>query len=260
MSDFLNFTLAQAFNLTEKISLFGLLILCIEDLSNAKDYGFKGLYSWKVLSARKNKDFGLIFKNWIIIQVFVIIVCLITISGLLEYKVISFLIITLYLAFFQRRNLYGFDGSEQMLQVIFLLLLFNSLSSSYSFKLVIYYAFVIHIFISYFFSGYNKLKGKAWRKGEALQKILYTDSFGNKKINSILSKYPFLSKSLTYITVIYQIGFPFVMMIPLYELRIIYLCFGIFFHIGIGITMGLNTFIFSFLAIYPILAYFIKND
>jgi hypothetical protein len=259
MSEFLNITLNQAFYLTEKVSLFGFLILCIEDIINYKDFKSNGIYSWKVLSARKNKNFSLILNNWIPIQILLLVTCLLTIFDFIEFKAISFFVITLYFIFFQKRNLYGFDGSEQMLQVIFLLLFFKSLSTNATFTLIIYYAFITQIFVSYFFSGYNKFKGKLWRNGTALNKILNTESFGNKKYSLILSKNLKLSKTLTYGTIIYQMIFPIIMIIPNYEIRLTYLGFGILFHTGIGLSMGLNIFIYSFLAIYPILLYFIQN-
>ena len=103
----------------------------------------------------------------------------------------------------------------------------------------------------YFINGCLKFGENGWRNGTYLKGILSTKQYSinlTTKLSLINTNYffSFLSKFI----IGWQMLFIFCPIMPIYFL-LFFLIIGICFHLGISIFMGLNTFIFPFLATYP---------
>lgn len=117
-----------------------------------------------------------------------------------------------------------------------------SLLSSVGFRLL-----QIHLSVIYAYTGLEKLKGVTWWDGTALWNVL-----GNPQMvvfdMSFMRYVPLVVAGLTYATVVFEIYWPFAMLVP--WARRVWLVLGLAFHLGIGVIMGLTTFSLTMTSIY----------
>ena len=146
----------------------------------------------------------------------------------------------------------GKDGSDQMVSIVlFGLFLFYWQPSQLVQELGIFFI-SIQIILAYCVSGVAKWFSPLWRNEPILKDILDTRSYGNKFVAKWLNEHPLLCRFGSLLVMTYQASFPLVIILPP-EGVYFYLALGFLFHLSIAIVMGLNTFLWSFLACYPIL-------
>lgn len=97
----------------------------------------------------------------------------------------------------------------------------------------------IQVCIIYAFSGWEKLKGPSWWKGEAIWTV-----FANAQLArwdfSWTSHLPFAIILATYLTLLWEIYFP--ALVWLRKWRPVMLIFGVLMHLGIGIVVNIPFF------------------
>lgn len=98
----------------------------------------------------------------------------------------------------------------------------------------------IQVCIVYFIAGSAKMHGEAWRNGTALYYALSTEMYSSEFIQPLLAA-PVLLTFLAYSTVVFQVGFPFLVGLNRHA-RQVALCIALSFHIGIAVVMGLTSF------------------
>jgi hypothetical protein len=170
-------------------------------------------------------------------------------------------LIVLFFLFFcslvvNTRHWHGRDGADEVLNVmlfgILSYYLINRTDTLHSAGLI----FIIsQLTLSYFISGYYKLISPVWRSGEAIKKIICTEYYGKPSLAHLINRR--LAKIVCWITILWEVTFPLVWICP-FPYSLIWLGFGIVFHISTAIIMGLNTFMLSFLSAYPLLFYFLS--
>jgi hypothetical protein len=105
----------------------------------------------------------------------------------------------------------------------------------------------IQLLVIYAYTGFEKLRGASWWDGTALWTVL-----GNPQMVVVdmgfARNFPLLISVMTFSAVIFEIYFPFAMLIPV--LRKPWLFAGVLFHSGIGMMMSLWTFSLSMMAPY----------
>lgn len=101
--------------------------------------------------------------------------------------------------------------------------------------------------VVYFVAGTAKLQGAAWQNGTALYYALSTDKFTIDGLMDPLLDSPLLLTVLAYATVVFQVGFPFMVLLNRYS-RLVALVVAMGFHVGIGTVMGLTSFAFFMIA------------
>ncbi|WP_146009644.1 HTTM domain-containing protein [Deinococcus planocerae] len=141
------------------------------------------------------------------------------------------------------------DGGDNILRIVLVYLVFvhpKTMSGEIKpgFRVFLHnaaiYAVILQVMILYFVAGSVKMQGSDWYQGTAMYYVLSTNEFGpGSQFVRELFKNPWVSSTISHITMIYQIGFPF-MIHNRYHL--VWALMGVFFHIGIGATMGLFTF------------------
>jgi hypothetical protein len=99
---------------------------------------------------------------------------------------------------------------------------------------------IFQIIVLYLVSGTLKLQGDVWFNGTALYYITGVEQFSTNIVwlKSLFSN-PIVTTLATYSSVVYQLGFPF-MLSNRYHL--VWVFMGIGFHLGIFLVMGLTTF------------------
>lgn len=104
----------------------------------------------------------------------------------------------------------------------------------------------------YLANGLQKgLNEPHWRDGTALAYNLVDLNFGGTVLGSWLSGWPLACTVLGWGTLIFEIGFPFLILLRWTNPLILFV--GIGFHLGIALTMHVGTFSWIALAAYPVL-------
>jgi hypothetical protein len=180
------------------------------------------------------------------------LVPLVTSSGLV-LVVSASLLATIFTNF---SLVFGKDGSDQMLLVIlvgFLVAQIGHLSGNEILMRAGIWFIAIDVSIAYLTAGIAKLYGENWRKGEALRQILSTRTYGSLVARRLMAN-DAVARSLNWLVIGFEIGFP--LSLTLYPVGTFsMLGLGLLFHIGIAFMMGLNTFLWSFVATYPAIIY-----
>ena len=119
---------------------------------------------------------------------------------------------------------------------------FKSEISSVFFRLMQFQLAVI-----YAYTGFEKFKGSTWWDGTALWTVFANPQFSQFDF-IYLRNFPLFFSIGTFITLIFEVYFPAMMMFK--PGRYIWLSLGLFFHLNIGILLGLMPFSMVMLAPY----------
>jgi antimicrobial peptide system SdpB family protein len=100
-------------------------------------------------------------------------------------------------------------------------------------------------------TGLYKATGELWQNGTALYYILRVDEFSSPGLAAAVYRNPYLVVGGTYGTVLFEVMFPAALFNP--WTRGAVMVAGVLFHLGIAVLMGLVTFAWSMLSLYPLL-------
>ena len=144
------------------------------------------------------------------------------------------------------RNPYLPDGGTNILQLTFYYLLFLTGSAAVqggSVRAWLHNLAVwmirVQVIIVYLTAGISKLAGTEWQSGTAMYVISRVEWFSLPLVSDLF-KYPLVTYSATYLTVVYQILFPVALFVP--RVRLGFILFGVGLHLSIAFVMGLVTF------------------
>jgi hypothetical protein len=161
----------------------------------------------------------------------------------------SLILISLGLIIVFARSPYGMDGSDQVLFLLSISLLFIYINPT---ELIIKIAFTfisLQLFLSYFISGYGKLISEEWRNGQALIGIMGSEVYGNERLYCFLKSYNIISVVISWLIILFEILF-FTSYFLNPNIFLLFLMAGILFHLSNAVFMGLNTFFLSFVTCY----------
>ncbi|MBI3508236.1 MAG: hypothetical protein HY069_01180 [Chlamydiia bacterium] len=248
----------------------GLIISTSEDLVNWNIFKYNGLLSWKVAQHRSKLFLakGVVGKFWQIFDERIFYLVLIssfilsaaffitTITGLIVPLIPIGLLITRILLLI--RTPYGLDGAYQMSVVLLIAVSIAFLSgiSSRISELCLWFLSG-ELTVSYLIAGGTKIISPIWRKSYALNAIFSTRTYGHGTIYYLVTKYDAIPKILCWMTLGFELGFPLAFLSE--HLCIGFCLIGFTFHLFNAIFMGLNTFLFFFIATYPALLYCITK-
>ena len=106
--------------------------------------------------------------------------------------------------------------------------------------------------LSYAAAASPKLASTSWRGEDALSKILSTATYGSRLgLRGAATSFPTRNDD-GHVVIFMECTFPVVLVAP-DIVAVIYIVWGISFHVIIAVTMGLNNFLWAFLAAYPAL-------
>ena len=155
------------------------------------------------------------------------------------------------------RNSYGQDGADQMSWIIFSGLTLVSLVATPAAATAFLWFVALQGCLSYGIAGVAKASAQGWRDGSYLIGICGTHIYGHAALADRLRRRPELAKGLSRLLVTWECAFPLVLVAPR-PLALAILASGALFHIANGYIMGLNTFIWAFIATYPAILYCIQ--
>lgn len=248
----------------------GMFITTIEKIRTYHLYLNSGILSWQTSKSRFKwtmQGWSSKFLNYLLNErSFKIVLYLTAISCLLSslciFKTVNLLVsipLSIFMILYFIRNVYGTDGADQMNFVILIsLVLFGVLKTdSIIINLPIYFI-AFQLLLSYLISGFSKIISEEWRSGTALIGILSTQAYGDILFHRMLSNNLKLSRILCWLVILFELLFPIVLLLS-FKTQIIIILLGVLFHLGIAIIMGLNNFLFAFLAAYPSLYFTLQN-
>lgn len=162
------------------------------------------------------------------------------------------------------RNPTLWDGGDNVLQIVMVYAIFANLGAYFSFDAdrvrgflrsksetwrqalamchnAAIFAFALQICIVYATAGLYKVQGEMWQSGTALYYIMRVDEFTWPGYSERVYLNVPLVVALSYMTVAFQVGFPFFFFLNRWTRRLAILA-GFSFHLGIALFMGLVTF------------------
>lgn len=248
--------------------LMGISISTIELLYNWKSFQDDRLYSWKVIATRgyfskknilhKLAHFLLKYPNFLGVIVFRLIATLLLIvPGIWEFSQAPlFLALVLTSLMINYRSPFGQDGSDQMSTIVIIVLFLYHINPQ---NLIIaevgIWFIALQSLLSYFTAGFFKSKGDKWTTNPtAVFLIFNTSTYGSKPIAGYLQNKQQAITFLTWSTVAVEVLFPAVLFTG-YPGMIIFLGWGLGFHLMNALVMGLNSFLWAFLATYGAIIY-----
>lgn len=105
----------------------------------------------------------------------------------------------------------------------------------------------------YLGSGLLKRRQSKWRNGTALVQVLRLEVMGCPPVGQWVSRFPLAARLATWGVMLYQICFPFALVHPAAALG--FITGGVLMHLGIGVLMGVNRFIWTMGSFYPAVWY-----
>lgn len=158
--------------------------------------------------------------------------------------------VALTLVILALRTVYGLDGAYHMWLVIFVTVaLTAAVPGPIDARLA---ACLIggQAALAYFIAGASKCVSAEWRKGTALPGILSTRSYGHRSAYRLIRDRRAASTILCWSVILFEMGFPVAVFIG-GNVLIAFLVLVGSFHLSTALIMGLNGFLFAFLATFP---------
>ncbi len=148
----------------------------------------------------------------------------------------------------------GEDGSDQMLAII-------SVACAISLLLRFgdgvpeagLYFIGSQACLAYSAAGIAKLTSPYWRSGLAIQGVLQTRTHGTRRL-TVVQRSASLARVLCWVTISFETAFVVAPILPPLPLLAL-LTAAALFHVGTALVMGLNGFVWSFVATYPAIVF-----
>lgn len=157
------------------------------------------------------------------------------------------------------RHLYGTDGSDQVSFLVQSAAGVGRAGGSDATRLAAIQFIGAQTMLSYSASGVAKLPGAHWRSGDALVKIMRTETYGDEQFHALLEQHPSLARALCHAVLAMEVGF------PLFALRKgKYIDAGLLamgsFHVANARLMGLSRFAWAFVSTYPAVRHLARRE
>jgi hypothetical protein len=198
------------------------------------------------------------YRGFLILQVLRLLGCVVLVLLALSgdpLNLPSILIVfgcSLLLSF---RDLVGTDGSDQMSLTILGGLVISAATSDPFLQSAGLIFIGVQSVLSYIVSGVAKALSPKWRSGLAVAQIMNTRTYGMEHIGNLLNRLPSLINiMLCWVVILTESLFFLVLFIP-WPWACLLLLWGALFHVVNAYIMGLNTFLWSFVATYPSMIY-----
>jgi hypothetical protein len=246
---------------------FGLAVGTLEYLAVVPAFANTGVYSGRITRLRMrppgnprlepllDRLFGervvrvLLFTRLLLLALAVVFPI-----GSAAFSVVMGLLVVNVLAFNWRR-MYGDDGSDQMNSILLLTLWLCVGPHSTALVLKLGLGFIaLQACLSYATAGIAKLLSAQWRGGEAIFRIFNTAAYGIGPVARFLGRHPGFGRLLCWSVIVIECLFPLCLFLP-EPWNWTFLVWGALFHLQCAVIMGLNSFLWAFLATYPALLF-----
>lgn len=249
----------------ERLVAIALLIAWVEDCFIRYKVGGLDLMSWEICRERavwlSGKwirpvlDYAMNKKNYAVIQ-YISIICslvlLISEPSVPWLRAVCDILLLGCLILQSIRSPFGLDGADQMMTVILASASLARIAHAETSVKICLHFISLQAALAYASAGLAKLVVEPWRSGQHLSTILSTKIYGNSRLGRFLQRHRQISRFCALGMICWESLFPlFFVVHP--TLGNMMLVIGVIFHLMTAIFMGLNTFLWSFLATYPAL-------
>lgn len=257
---------AAAFRVLAWLWALGLLVSTAEYLWSWRQFGPGEVYAWRILGLRRPVARGgpvawaaarvldvpgvLVVLGMQAVAAAVLLVPAappIALRG--AVPVLAFTLLALHF-----RNGVGDDGSDQMNSVLGAGMLCFALAPGSRIAEMGLWFVALQACLAYAASGISKAVSPVWRSGDAVFRVMNTASYGSRTVAALLRGRPRLHRALAWSVIAMETAFPLVLVLPA-PYAWAFLAWGASFHLFCAVVMGLNSFLWAFLATYPALLY-----
>jgi hypothetical protein len=245
---------------------FGAAISTAEWIYSRHDLRNDGIFSWQVIGARPltvGPGIVVVWLNWllafrpfvgVLILRVVVLFCLPFAVWLGHGAIIALSIVLMSSFLLHLRSPFGMDGSDQMNMQIFGALFLGHVGGSVlAYKASI--AFVAaQACLSYATAGIAKALSPYWQSENVLFGIFNTRTYGYEPVARFLLDRPTLAKVFSWGAVAMECSFALSLLAG-FPGCLVFLAWGLGFHVMNAVIMGLNSFLWSFVATYPAVVY-----
>lgn len=253
-----------ALTLAQRIAAIGVIVSALELLARHDDLRDEGLFSWEVASSRTPlavKIFRalapLLSKRAVIGIVTIRLLSgalLLLLSAESSYRPAACLAVAAsYLLLFLRSPL-GHDGADQMTYILCISTGAAGLIGSERARVTALAFLLAQACLAYFVAGIAKAISPVWAV-VGLRGILATNAYGHPWYERFVAPHPVLARAVPLGVIGWECSFPIAMLLPAPAWWGV-LGLGALFHLGTAFLMGLNNFVWAFVATYPALIYF----
>jgi hypothetical protein len=241
----------------------GVLIASVEFLTLKREFEDDGLFSWDVLRTVSTATLSVgtgTARHLIAHPSFVSAVTGVRALAALLLMFFSnnhalstacvLAIIAISIVMFWRAPL-GLDGSDQMSLITFVAVaIYKLFPRDVHVAQASLWFIAIQGCLAYFVAGIAKVISPVWRSGEAVRRVLSTRTYGSSTSASLVSGRDGVCVALSWSLILFECTFPLALAFGKTGFSVFALL-GISFHIANAVIMGLNTFVWAFVAIYP---------
>ena len=145
-------------------------------------------------------------------------------------------------------------GSDRMSLLILCCLCLVHFAPTHHWQEIAFGYLALQLILSYFISGWVKLKNPQWRSGRALRDVFQFSAYPVSEQLREWSKLPWLLFTMSWSVILFELIFPFALLskTSLY----IALAIAAIFHFTNACLFGLNRFFWIWIAAYPSLLWF----
>lgn len=162
----------------------------------------------------------------------------------------SSLVIAISSILFSFRGLSGTSGADQMSKIVFsAMAICLSTGSVFTLKACLIFL-SLQLIIAYSTTGWLRIMQPTWRDGSDLRLVLRQQVYGNKFIWKKSMYYPRLTAVVSLFILLFECLIGVAVFLPTHWF-IFFLLIGVFFHLANAVIMGLNTFFWTFVGVYP---------
>lgn len=221
----------------------------------------RGLLSWRVLSLRghwvyRNRWLQPLYRRRgvavvLLVRLLAAFAVMLPLQGGLRIGLLAAIVVTGWL--FKLRKWLSEDGSDQMGQIVAIGGALTAIGlQGQNLQLCFAGTLVIagQLTISYFVGGVAKLVSFEWRSGRALVGVMGTQTFGHDLAARVVSASARFSIAFCWLIILAETLFPAAVLGPSSLLVGVLAAFALF-HVATALFMGLNTYVFAFVATYP---------
>jgi hypothetical protein len=249
------------------LALWGTVVSSLELLSNRKEFQCGGVFDWSVLNTcyflnERRLVVHVIFRIMDSYQATIFAV-LARIVGATFFvacdshlvAMLSLIAVVLGTLFLHFRCVYGLDGADQMGLIVIATVALCEIGDRMPAIVEVGLWFIAcQSCLSYTTAGIAKLVSPTWRSGRAISGVLGTNAYGLWGVGTFLERHALLCKIMAWSVFLPECLF-YAALCGDFRVTTAFLAWGIVFHLSAALIMGLNGFVWSFIATYPAIIY-----
>lgn len=234
------------------------LLQSIELLLLHKYWKKNAIWDWDILKAGRSK-FSQVTLSIFLKPSNYLSLLLLTISlsllGLFttNYYIVPILLLTATLSSIRWGGTFN-GGSDYMTLLVLLMSSGAILLPEWSHYFWFYLG--VQVVLSYFISGVSKLKNPEWRSGQALSKLLTKSNYSVPDSIKKIAANSQTALFLSWLIIIFELAAVTVFIHP--AVCLVFMGIAFLFHVANFFVLGLNRFVFAWLAAYPALYFMIS--